>query len=293
MMGNVQPNLVFLHGELVGYGVGDRFDPLLQAATNAPRPAFTSTETTVGTAPVDSAGEQTSATLIALTATSPVLAPTRTLFDLTGYENGALAMSPDGRIVVGKVDGTQQHLAEIRPDGSPFDLGIDLQAGSALAFGPRGDLFAVEYMLDGPPRATVSEYHPTPSSAWTWVASAEAGVTGECGIVVTPSAAGCPATGPTLGFDPPAEFDRVVIEPSLTTVTRTGGVVQRQWSVTLDLLFDLNCDDDMCAHLAAPGPNGSAVWYPYLRGQQTSQAVFVLDGRERPGRAGSTRASPV
>lgn len=277
--------IVFLHGELVGYGVGDHFDPLLQAATNAPRPAFTSTETTVGTAPIESAAPSERATLIELAATSPVLAPTKTLVDLTGYENGALVMSPDGRIIAGKVDGEMQHLFELRSDGSSLDLGIELQVGAALAFGPRGDLFAVEYSLHGTATAKVSEYRPTPSSAWTWIATAEAGVSGECGISVAPSGAGCPGTGPLLGVDPPTEFDRVEIDPSLTTVTATAGKLQRHWSITLRLLFDLSCDDDTCTHMAAPGPNNSAVWYPRLLGQQASQAVFVLDDRPVAGAA--------
>ena len=47
---NSQP-IVFLHGELVGYGVGDRFETLQQAATNAQRNPGGSTEATVGTSP--------------------------------------------------------------------------------------------------------------------------------------------------------------------------------------------------------------------------------------------------
>ncbi len=164
----------------------------------------------------------------------------------------------------------------------PLDLGIDLQVGASLAFGPHGDLFTVEHSLDG--TSKVSEYHPTPTSAWTWIASAQAGVTGECGITITPSAAGCP-TGPTLRFEPPVGYDRVEIDPALTTVTRTGGEVERKWSISLQLLFDINCEDHTCARMTAPGPDNSAVWFPYLYGQQQSQAVFVLDDRDLAGAA--------
>jgi hypothetical protein len=222
-------------------------------------------------------------TLVHLTETSPVLAPTGTLFDLTGFENGALAVSPDGRLIAGKVNGEVQQLYELRQDSRPLDLGIELQLDAAIAFGPRGDLFTVEHSLDG--TSKVSEYRPTPTSVWTWVASADAGVTGACGITVTPAAAGCPGTGPALEFNPPVEYDRVEIDPSLTTVSRISGDVTRRWSIALDLVFDINCEDHTCAQMSAPGPHDSAIWFPYIYGQQRAQAVFVFDDRTLAGAA--------
>lgn len=223
------------------------------------------------------------ATVVQLTATSPVLSPTTTLFDLTGFDTGALAVSPDGRIVAGKAIGALQHLFELRQDTDPLDLGIELSVGASLAFGPHGDLFTVEHSLDG--TSKVSEYRPTPDAKWTWIASAQAGVKGECGITVTPASAGCPGTGPVLEFNPPVDYDRVEIDQSLSTITRTSGEATRQWSINLDLLFAINCEDRTCAQMSTPGPDNSAVWFPYLYGQQQSQAVFVLDDRPVAGAA--------
>lgn len=222
-------------------------------------------------------------TIVELQLTSVTLSPSRTLFDLTGFENGVLALSPDGRLIVGKVTGDRMELFEVQNDQSLFDLGIELATGASLAFGPHGDLFSVESALDG--TAKVSEFQPSPTSTWRWISSASAAIDAHCGIMVTPAAVGCPGSGPKLSFDPPVEYDRVQVQPSVTGIIRTGGAVDRRWLIALQLPFDLDCEDRACAQMVAPGPGGSAVWFPLLRGQQQSQAVFVLDDRNNAGAA--------
>ena len=168
---------------------------------------------------------------------------------------------------------------------SPVDTGVGLSAGASLKFGPGGDLFAVEYAIEGD--TVVSQFGLSDGGGLVLLNSATGPITGECGIAITPTYAGCPInTGPQIAFDPPVPFDQVLGDSHLAgsngtgVVERTGSAPAR-WQVTLDSEIPINCDDNTCEGEWLPGPSGSAIYAPYLETSTGGNhlAVFVVDNR--------------
>ncbi len=197
------------------------------------------------------------------------------------FDGGVAAMASDGFMVLGRESGNRIRLWSFQEGSAPVDTGSTVAKGAYLWFAPNGDLYVVEHN-EGVAFWTITFFTRADGGRLSQQPTAEGPVDGECVFTATPTAFGC-ANGPRLEIDPPLHFDRVVGNPLLAGTNGTGSVelagsASKRWGVTLDSDIPINCDDDTCAGLWRPGPNGTALYLPYLETPEGGNhiALFVV-----------------
>ncbi|MGD9792290.1 MAG: hypothetical protein AB7V43_02315 [Acidimicrobiia bacterium] len=248
---------------------------------NAP-PAAPSAPPAPSTPATIPTGEPATDMILALDA--PLL-KARSVSDET-FDGPHATLAPDGSIIASrKVDGHFE-LFSLSDGKTPADTGLNVAEGALVRFGPTGDLLVLDYGT-ADSDAVVRQFRRGSDGRFVAVKQVSGAITGECVLTVDATYAGCrPETGPHIAFDPPLPFDQVRGDPTLAG-TRGTGVVERtgsssaQWHVSLKAAIEIDCTDDACAGEWYPGPNGSAVYAPFLRtpGGGNHLVAFVLDDR--------------